>query len=121
MDELVFKIGEMLDKKLEEIFDRKLEEKLDRILDRKLEEKLDKILDEKFEKVKKEIMDRQFLFEENYGTKIDAILDAVTLELDKNLEKSEKIRKIDDRMDRAEVNIFGLEKRVSNLELNKSK
>ena len=56
--------------------------------------------------------------EEECGKKIDAIFDAVTLELDKNLEKSEKIRKLDKRMDRTEVNIFDHEKRISVLERN---
>ena len=122
------KLGEMLDTKLEEILNRKLEQILDTKLDKKmqdmeqrLEQKLEKKFDEKLEKVKKEILDHQFLFEQNYGTKIDAIFDAVSLELDKNLEKSEKIRKIDSRMDRSEVAIFGLEKRVSTLELKESK
>ena len=41
----------------------------------------------------------------------------MSLELDKNLEKSEKIRDIENRMDRSKVAIFGLEKRVSTLKL----
>ena len=60
-----------------------------------------------------------FVFEEEYGTKIDAILDAVTLELDKNLEKSEKIRTLDRRMDRAEAHIFNHEKKFARLEPKK--
>lgn len=65
-----------------------------------------------------EILGQQFVFEHEYGTKIDAIFDAVTLELDKNLEKSKKIRRLDNRMDMAEANIFNHEKRISKIELN---
>lgn len=74
---------------------------------------------QKIDELRKELLDQQFLFEEEYGMKIDAILDAVTLELDKNLEKSDKIRKLDSRMDRVEANIFGHEKRISHLEMKK--
>lgn len=114
------KLDEILERKLDEILERKLdkmlEQKLDQILDKKLDDKFEQKFDEKFAEIKREL----FLFEQNYGTKIDAILDAVSLELDKNLEKSEKIRQIDSRMDRSEVAIFGLEKRVSTLKLRKS-
>ena len=68
--------------------------------------------------MEKRILDQLFLFEQEYGTKIDAIFDAVTLELDKNLEKSVKIRKLDGRMDRCEATLFNHEKRISNFELN---
>lgn len=67
----------------------------------------------------KEILDQHFLFESEYGTKIDAIFDSVSLELDKNLEKSQKIRRLSERMDRNEVTVFGHEKRISSLELKK--
>lgn len=65
---------------------------------------------------------KEFLigFEQRVIEKIEAIYDAVTLELDKNLEKSEKIRKLDQRMDRAELNFFAHEKRISLLENNDS-
>ena len=66
----------------------------------------------------REIKGRQLLFEHEYGTKIDAIFDAVTLELDKNLEKSQKIRVLEGRMDRIEATSFNYEKRISRLELN---
>ncbi len=75
--------------------------------------------DKKLQELRDEILDRQFVFEEEYGTKIDAILDAVTLELDKNLEKSEKIRTLDRRMDRAEAHIFNHEKKFARLEPKK--
>lgn len=119
-EKLEHKLEEILERKLDEILEQKLEEilerKLDQILDKKLDEKFEQKFEEKFAEIKREL----FLFEQNYGTKIDAILDAVSLELDKNLEKSEKIRQIDSRMDRNEVAMFGLEKRVSTLELRKS-
>lgn len=76
-------------------------------------------LDNKIEAVRQEILDQQFLFEQEYGIKIDAIFDAVTLELDKNLEKSEKLHRLEKRMDRNDVTIFGHEKRISTLELKR--
>jgi len=66
-----------------------------------------------------EISDRQLVFESEYGTKIDAIFDAVTMELDKNLEKSEKIRTLEKRADRHDAVMLGYEKRISKLELNR--
>ena len=83
----------------------------------KLEE-MDRKIENLQEEVR-EIRNRQLMFEYEYGTKIDAIFDAVTLELDKNLEKSEKIRKLENRMDRSEVTMFCYEKRISSLELNR--
>ncbi len=94
-----------------------MEEKLVKILN-EMNEKFDRKFDELDDKIT-EVREQQFLFEQEYGTKIDAIFDAVTLELDKNLEKSEKIRKLEGRMDRTEANMFSYEKRISNLELNR--
>lgn len=76
-------------------------------------------LDKKIDDVRQEILDQQFLFEQEYGIKIDAIFDAVTLELDKNLEKSEKLHRLEKRMDRNDVTIFSHEKRISTLELKR--
>lgn len=93
--------------------DQKFEGKIDE-MNQKFERKIDELQEEI-----REIRNRQLVFEYEYGTKIDAIFDAVTLELDKNLEKSEKIRKLENRMDRNEVTMFGYEKRISSLELNR--
>lgn len=90
-------------------------------MEKKILNKLEE-MDRKIENLQeevREIRNQQLVFEHEYGTKIDAIFDAVTLELDKNLEKSEKIRKIEKRMDRTEVTMFGYEKRISNLELKR--
>ena len=92
-----------------------IDQRLDE-MDNKIDEKIDDLREEMNQRTK-EILDQQFLFESEYGRKIDVIFDSVSLEMDKNLEKSEKIRKLDQRVDRNEVNIFGLEKRVSTLEL----
>jgi len=120
--ELLIRIGEMLDEKLEQKLEEKLEQKLDEKLEQKLEEKLDKKLDEKldkrFKQIETSLNSRLFLFEQEYGTKIDAIYDAVILEQQKNIEKSDKIRKLDKRLDSVEANIFSHEKRISNLERN---
>ena len=92
----------------------KMDEKIQR-----MEEKSEK----KFDEIQQEIIqihNQQLLFEHEYGTKIDAIFDAVTLELDKNLEKSHKLHNLEKRMDRSEVTIFNHEKRISSLELHHS-
>ena len=114
--EVLFQINQRLDK-----IDQRLDgvdNRLDRV-DQRFDETDQKIEDlhEEMNQNAKEILDRQFLFETEYGRKIDAIFDSVSLEMDKNLEKSAKIRKLDQRVDRNEVNIFSLEKRVSTLEL----
>ena len=88
-----------------------------------LETKMDERMDHMQEQVNglqkeiREVKNQQLLFEHEYGTKIDAIFDAVTLELDKNLEKSQKIRILEGRMDRAEAMAFSYERRISSLEL----
>ncbi len=73
-------------------------------------------IDQKIGDAKKQILDQHFLFEHEYGTKIDAIFDAVSLELDKNKEKSEKIRKLETRIEQNEIKIFNHEERISRLE-----
>lgn len=64
-----------------------------------------------------EIFDQQFVFEHEYGTKIDAILDAVTMGLDTNKKQSKEIHELNSRVDNNEISIFGLEQKVSTLEL----
>ncbi len=78
----------------------------------------EKKVDQKFDSFEKKVLGQHFLFENEYGIKIDAIFDAVTLELDKNLEKSEKIGKLEGRMNRNEVAVFNHEKRISKLEFS---
>lgn len=92
--------------KIEQV-ERALNEKIDRV---------EKTLKGEMKQLERTILDRQFLFETEYGKKIDMIYDAVVLELDKNLEKSEKIRKLDARMDKSEIKVFDHEKRISILE-----
>jgi len=78
-------------------------------------------LEQKMEDTKKEILDRQFLFEQEYGSKIDIILDAVKLEMEKNIEKSEDIKKLDTRMERAKLHLFNHEARIDRIEMPKEK
>lgn len=118
LEEMGNKINEM-DRKINEM-NQKFEGKFDE-MDRKINQ-INQNFEKKFNELQeevREIRNQQLVFEHEYGTKIDAIFDAVTLELDKNLEKSEKIRKIEKRMDRTEVTMFGYEKRISNLELKR--
>jgi len=113
--------------KIDEKFD-KIDEKFDKIdekfysLDKKIDDTKD-YLEEKIDSIqnnldifKKEILDSQFLFEQEYGSKIDIILDAVKLEADKNIEKSDKIRELDARADRTDVHLLHHEDRLHHLE-----
>lgn len=90
-------------------------EQVERVLNEKID-RVEKTLKGEMKQLERTILDRQFLFETEYGKKIDMIYDAVVLELDKNLEKSEKIRKLDARMDKSEIKVFDHEKRISILE-----
>ena len=90
-------------------------EQVERVLNEKID-RVEKTLKGEMKQLERTILDRQFLFETEYGKKIDMIYDAVVLELDKNLEKSEKIRKLDARMDKSEIKVFDHEKRISVLE-----
>lgn len=87
---------------------------------KKLNQKIDEV-DKKIENVKKEILDRQFAFEHEYGIKIDAIFDAVRLEMDKNIEKSQRLYNLAERINKNEVTIFNHEERISKLELKQQK
>ena len=107
---------DMLTDQVEKMSNRidELSDQVDRVSNRvvALSDRLEKVS----EKVD-EVFDQQFVFEHEYGMKIDVIVDAVKMELDKNLEKSEKIRELASRMDRNEVSIFAHEERISTLEL----
>ena len=107
-----------------------LDEKIDNV-EKSLNEKIDNVekrLNEKIDEISKR-QDRQeerlLVFEHDFGRKIDMILDAVLLEQEKNIEKSQKIKKLDSRVEKNEINIlevqgkvFNLERRVCNLENN---
>ncbi len=108
MEEQILQILQKLDKKIDG-----MQNQID-ALQIKTDTRFDKIQNQV-----EQISNRQFVFEHEYGTKIDAIFDAVTMELDKNLEKSEKIRNLEKRADRHDVAMFGYEKRISKLELNR--
>lgn len=86
-----------------------------------MKQKLDEFRQEVKEEIaesEKRILDQYFLFESEYGVKIDAIFDAVTMKLDNDLEQSKKIGKLEERMDQNDVAMFQYEKRISALELS---
>lgn len=101
--------------------DRKMDQKIQK-LEAKMEDGFQTVEakfeenDRKFEQLQKTILDKQFVFEQEYGKKIDLMYDAIITELDKNQEKSEKIRKLGARTDRCEMSLFDHEKRISVLE-----
>ena len=106
LSERINQVEKTLSERIHQV-ERALNEKIDRV---------EKTLKGEMKQLERTILDRQFLFETEYGKKIDMIYDAVVLELDKNLEKSEKIRKLDARMDKSEIKVFDHEKRISILE-----
>ncbi len=115
MKELRQEVGERFDD-----FEKKVDQKFvefEKKVDQKFVE-FEKKVNQKFDSFEKKVLGQHFLFENEYGIKIDAIFDAVTLELDKNLEKSEKIGKLEGRMNRNEVAVFNHEKRISKLEFS---
>lgn len=115
------KINQKIDKKINELHGKMdnmyntLNIKMDNMHD-EINEKINFVYDNLHEEIT-QVKNQHFLFEHEYGMKIDAIFDAVTMELDKNLEKSEKIGKLEKRMDRSEVKSFEFEKRIATLEL----
>jgi len=120
MNEKFEKRFEQMDQKID-VLKQELNQEIGNVK-QEINQKIDCVkqdLHQKMNNIHKEILDQQFLFESEYGTKIDAIFDSVSLELDKNLEKSQKIRRLSERMDRNEVTVFNHEKRISSLELKK--
>lgn len=67
----------------------------------------------------KEILDRQFVFENDYGTKINAIYEYVQFHQEKNLQRFDRITNIEQRVDEIELHNFDHEKRISILERRK--
>lgn len=120
MEEILLTMQNQMNKKFDEI-DQKFKsiDKRFEIIDKKFEA-IDKRFDDlelKIDNMRQEILDRQFLFEQEYGAKIDIILDAVKMQLDQNSVKSEKIRELDNRIDKVELNIFNHESRIHHLEM----
>ena len=66
-----------------------------------------------------EIRQRQFVFEETYGKKIDAIFDCVTMQMQRNQNKTEEIQELTGRMDKAEIAMLDYDRRLTNLELKR--
>ena len=63
-----------------------------------------------------EIRQQQFVFEETYGKKIDAIFDCVTMQMQRNQKHSEKMHELSGRMDRNEITMLDYDRRITNLE-----
>ena len=114
MEELVVKIGEMLDEKLET--------KIGQVIDEKLDAKLQQMSDDfsaQIAELREDMMDQFFLFESEYGDRILAIGDSALLDNEKNRERCKKMHELEERMNRNEVridacqnDIFKLKQRV---------
>lgn len=111
LEEVIIKNAQQLKKELKEELKKELKEELKQELTSEINQQMDKRFDKIQEEIK-QIHNQQIVFEHEYGTKIDAIFDAITMELDKNLEKTEKIRKLSRRIEKNEVTIFNHEKRI---------
>lgn len=146
MEDLLVKIGQMLDDKIEKQIGKLLDEKLDTKLDAKFQEfsnsfdvKLQKLSDSvdarlqnlsdtfdaklkilsdifivkmqqmsddfnsKIEELRQDMLDQFFLFECEYGDRIVAIGDSALLDNQKNVERSEKMHDLEERMNRTEL------------------
>ncbi len=88
-------------------------------MDQKFEKKFAE-MDQKFQKkldmVKEEILDSQFKFEHEYGAKIDAIFEIVSIQHDRNFESLVETENLKKRIERNEVAILAQEHRISKLE-----
>ena len=69
--------------------------------------------------LRKEILDKQFVFENDYGKKIDAIFDYVQFHQKNNLKRFDSISSLEKRVNLAEIQILDHEKRITALERKK--
>lgn len=92
--------------------------KMDNRLD-KMDQKIDNVkteLNQSMDDLRKEILDKQFVFEDEYGKKIDAIFDYVQFHQNNNLKRFDKISDLEKRVETVEVHHLNHEKRISALE-----
>lgn len=66
-----------------------------------------------------EIRQQQFVFEETYGKKIDAIFDCVTMQMQRSQKHSEEMQELLRRMDSNEITMLNYDRRITNLELKR--
>ena len=95
-------------------FDKKFAE-----MDEKFEKKfaeMDQKFEKKFDEMAQKILDRQFVFEDEYGRKIDAIFEYVEFHQKNNLQRFDRISNLEDRVEKNELQILDHEKRISALE-----
>ena len=80
------------------------------------QERLRQELKENQEEFSKKILDQLFVFEHKYSDYLKAMFDSVILDRDKNIEKSEKITDLEQRVTQNDLKIFAVENRVDALE-----
>ena len=68
------------------------------------------------EQLHKELLDRQFVFEQEYGSKIDAIFDMVSIMKDKIYQVTDHFQFMDKRVDHLDMQVFAHEERIHRLE-----
>ena len=115
MEELLIKIGEMLDEKIVEVkqeivgTEKRLREEIVNLEDKlkkeivHSEEKLREEIINSEEKLRKEMLDRYFLFEQEYGDKIISMGDYILLDKDKNEIRNNQVDQLENRVERLEV------------------
>ena len=64
----------------------------------------------------RKILDRMFLFEQEYGKKIDAIFDVAVMQKDKVRELYKNQEKLENQVDNLDTKFFDLDQRVFKLE-----
>lgn len=129
MEEIVEKLKEVIleenDKLREEVRttinqeNKKLREEFKETIQHE-NDKLREEVKQNMQDLSKEILDRQFVFESEYGTKIDAIYDYVQFHQNTNLKRFDWITDLEKRVDEIEVHNFNHEKRISTLERKKA-
>ena len=125
MEEMIEKIKDVIvqenDKLREELKETmnqendKLREELVELMNQKNEE-LRQELKQDLKNLEKAILDRQFVFENEYGTKIDAIFDYVQFHQKNNLKRFDRIDEVEKKVEVIQIHDFDHEKRISNLE-----
>lgn len=125
--EMLLKMDEKLDRFKEEVKqeNEKLRQEMNQKID-DLEQKMDQKMNDleqkmnhKMEDLAKEILDRQFVFEDEYGKKIDAIFEFVDFHQKNNLKRFDRISDVEKRLEIEEEKSLNHEKRISILEREK--
>ena len=123
MEEFVTRIEEIIvreHKKLKTELKQELKTELKEELTQELKTELAKELKTELSKeLKKEILDHMFLFEENYGRKINIMYEEIMSKLKKDRNTEENVTILERRVDKNSAFVFNHENRITTLENSK--